>query len=36
MATWDEFAAAAPHIAEVFRRRHRATANLCLLGDRAP
>ncbi|HEY8300418.1 MAG TPA: pyridoxamine 5'-phosphate oxidase family protein [Jatrophihabitans sp.] len=31
MATWDEFAAAAPHIAEVFLRRHRATGNLCLL-----
>lgn len=31
MATWDQFAVAAAHIAEVFRRRHRATGNLCLL-----
>ncbi|MEQ3550238.1 pyridoxamine 5'-phosphate oxidase family protein [Pseudonocardia nematodicida] len=32
MTTWDEFAAAAPTIAEVFRRRHAATGNLCMLG----
>lgn len=28
---WNEFAAEAPHIAEVFERRHAATGNLCLL-----
>ncbi|MFP5020339.1 pyridoxamine 5'-phosphate oxidase family protein [Pseudonocardia phyllosphaerae] len=32
MTTWDEFATAAPHIAAIFRRRHAATGNLCLLG----
>lgn len=31
MANWNEFAAAAPHIAGVFGRRHRATGNLCML-----
>ena len=31
MATWEEFAAAAPRIAEIFRRRHAATGNLCML-----
>lgn len=31
MVTWSEFAAEAPHVAEIFRRRHRATGNLCLL-----
>lgn len=31
MVTWSEFAGEAPHIAEIFRRRHRATGNLCLL-----
>lgn len=31
MATWEDFAAEAPHIAEVFTRRHAATGNLCLL-----
>ncbi|MFI5776380.1 pyridoxamine 5'-phosphate oxidase family protein [Nocardia sp. NPDC051570] len=31
MSTWTEFAAAAPRIAEIFRRRHTATRNLCLL-----
>jgi hypothetical protein len=29
---WDEFSAEAPHIAEIFVRRHTATGNLCLLG----
>jgi predicted pyridoxine 5'-phosphate oxidase superfamily flavin-nucleotide-binding protein len=28
---WSEFATAAPTIAEVFRRRHAATGNLCML-----
>lgn len=32
MATWDEFAAGAPRISEIFRRRHAATGNLCMLG----
>jgi hypothetical protein len=32
VATWEEFAAAAPRIAAVFRRRHAATGNLCMLG----
>lgn len=32
MTTWTEFVAAAPTISEVFRRRHAATDNLCLLG----
>jgi len=31
MVTWNEFADAAPRIAAVFRRRHAATGNLCLL-----
>jgi hypothetical protein len=31
MATWSEFADAAPRIAETFQRRHRATGNLCML-----
>jgi hypothetical protein len=31
MTTWAEFAAQAPHIAEIFTRRHRATGNLCML-----
>ncbi len=29
--TWAEFADAAPHIAEIFQRRHRAAGNLCML-----
>jgi hypothetical protein len=29
--TWTTFTTKAPRIAEVFRRRHRATGNLCLL-----
>ena len=31
MATWEEFAAAAPRIAEVFVRRHTAAGKLCML-----
>ncbi len=31
MVTWSEFTAEAPHVAEVFSRRHAATGNLCLL-----
>ena len=31
MFDWGEFAIAAPHIAEVFGRRHRATGNLCFI-----
>jgi Pyridoxamine 5'-phosphate oxidase len=31
MAHWDVFAGEAPHISEVFARRHAATGNLCLL-----
>lgn len=31
MASWDEFAAVAPRIAEVFARRHAATGELCML-----
>lgn len=31
MVTWQEFTEAAPHIAEVFTRRHTATSNLCML-----
>jgi hypothetical protein len=31
MVTWTEFAAAAPHVAEVFTRRHTAAKNLCML-----
>jgi Pyridoxamine 5'-phosphate oxidase len=36
MRTWSEFAAAAPRIAAIFRRRHEATGNLCLLGTLRP
>ena len=36
MVTWDEFAAEAPRIAEVFARRHKATGNLCLLATLRP
>ncbi|MBC3192847.1 pyridoxamine 5'-phosphate oxidase family protein [Pseudonocardia sp. C8] len=32
MTTWTEFVAGAPTISDVFRRRHSATGNLCLLG----
>ena len=31
MSTWAEFAAAAPRIASIFERRHRAAGNLCML-----
>jgi len=31
VVTWKAFAAEAPHIAEIFARRHAATGNLCLL-----
>jgi hypothetical protein len=31
MVSWEAFAEQAPRIAEVFRRRHAATGNLCLL-----
>jgi hypothetical protein len=31
MVAWDAFANGAPHIAEVFARRHAATGNLCLM-----
>jgi hypothetical protein len=31
MVTWKEFAEEAPSIAEIFRRRHAATGNLCML-----
>jgi hypothetical protein len=31
MVTWKDFEAEAPGIAEVFRRRHKATGHLCLL-----
>ena len=36
MALWTDFAAAAPHIAEVFTRRHTACGNLCMLGTLRP
>ncbi len=32
MTTWNEFTQAAPKIAEIFVRRHKATGNLCMLG----
>lgn len=31
MVTWRQFADEAPHIAEIFQRRHTATHNLCLI-----
>ncbi len=31
MTTWTDFVTAAPHIAEIFTRRHSATGKLCLL-----
>lgn len=31
MVGWSRFAAEAPHIAEIFARRHQATGNLCLM-----
>jgi len=36
VGSWDAFAAAAPRIAAVFRRRHAATGNLCFLGTLRP
>ena len=36
MATWGEFATAAPRIAETFVRRHAVTGHLCLLGTLRP
>jgi hypothetical protein len=36
MAEWKEFAHEAPAIAEVFRRRHKATGNLCFLATLRP
>jgi len=32
MVSWHEFRQRAPHIAEIFERRHTATGNLCFLG----
>lgn len=32
MVNWNEFAEQAPHIAQIFVRRHTATGNLCFLG----
>ena len=31
MVTWNEFTEAAPRIATIFQRRHKATGNLCML-----
>jgi hypothetical protein len=36
VATWEEFAAAAPRIAEIFVRRHAAAGNLCMLATLRP
>ncbi|WP_331557474.1 pyridoxamine 5'-phosphate oxidase family protein [Actinomycetospora sp.] len=36
VAGWEQFAAHAPAIAEVFLRRHAATGNLCMLGTLRP
>src|SRR5579871_167241 len=36
MATWDEFAIAAPRIADIFIQRHRAAGGLCFLGTLRP
>jgi len=36
VATWSEFAATAPRIAQIFERRHAATGNLCMLGTLRP
>ena len=36
MASWDQFASAAPRIAEVFSHRHRAAGSLCFLGTLRP
>ncbi|MBM7786029.1 pyridoxamine 5'-phosphate oxidase family protein [Tenggerimyces flavus] len=32
MVEWHDFVEEAPHIAELFQRRHQATGNLCMLG----
>lgn len=36
MATWDEFAAMAPRIANIFVHRHAAVGSLCMLGTIRP
>ena len=36
MATWEEFAAAAPRISEIFVRRHTAAGKLCMLATLRP
>ena len=36
MATWEEFATAAPQIAEIFVRRHAAAGGLCMLATLRP
>jgi hypothetical protein len=36
MARWSEFERLSPHIAAVFKRRHAATGNLCMLGTLRP
>jgi hypothetical protein len=36
VATWTEFAAAAPRIAGIFVRRHAAAGNLCMLATLRP
>ncbi|MGQ4599968.1 pyridoxamine 5'-phosphate oxidase family protein [Nocardia sp. R6R-6] len=32
MTSWSRFTEEAPHVAEIFLRRHRAAGNLCMLG----
>lgn len=36
MSTWHEFSLVAPHVAEVFTRRHAAAGHLCMLGTLRP
>lgn len=36
MTSWDEFAAVAPRISEIFARRHAAAGSLCMLGTLRP
>ena len=36
MASWEEFATAAPKIAEIFVRRHAAAGGLCMLATLRP
>ena len=31
MVAWQDFVVEAPHVAEIFERRHAATGNLCML-----